>query len=62
MKIIQVDRALAERGQHLGLVGMGDDESGARLDDMKDQVEVSIHALQCSFRLGSALCRHRPLS
>eukprot|EP00904_Undaria_pinnatifida_P008713 jgi/Undpi1/4972/HiC_scaffold_19.g08324.m1 len=35
-----VDRALAERGQHLGLVGMGDDESGARLDDMKDQVEA----------------------
>lgn len=43
---VQVDRALAERGQHLGLVGMGDEESGTRIDDMKEQIEVSMRTYE----------------
>lgn len=42
---LQVDRALAERGQHLGLSGpadngAADEENVARLDGMKEEMEV----------------------
>lgn len=42
----QVDRALAERGQHLGLSGptdggAADEESAAKLNEMKEEMEVT---------------------
>lgn len=42
---LQVDRALAERGQHLGLSdpadhGAADEENVAKLDGMKAEMEV----------------------